>query len=281
MKKIKLAYSPDTDDAFMAAAMREKLIDWGDYDFEFTTADIQKLNDAASHGIYDVCAISIAAYPFIKDDYIMMPIGASIGDKFGPSIVVKKDSTIHDISELLSKSIALPGAATSAFFAATAVLPKFTAKHMAFDKISAVVESGEVDCGILIHESQLTPEESGLRKIADLGILWDEKYHLPLPLGTNAIRRDLGKKAIQEITSIYRASVQYGLDNREETIKKASSKAIMGLPYDLANEYIDRYVNHRSLKVEDDVLEGIKTLLSVGAENNLCPNSLQTEFIYS
>jgi len=270
-KTISIAYSPDTDDAFMVEAMRAGRIDTRGYTFTYRAADIQELNEAAGSGTYDVTAISIAAYPSLAKDYLLMPIGASIGDEFGPAVVTRPDSPVMDVSELAGRRIAVPGLATSAYFAATGLIGAFTAVPMHFMKIGPAVLAGDVDAGILIHELQLNCGERGLLKLADLGRLWGSRFNLPLPLGANAIKRDLGAAVIADVTSIMRQSIEVGLATRDETLKSALKHSGADLDLSLGDQYISMYVNDRSLGFKSDVRRAVTTLFSLGSAAGLCP----------
>lgn len=270
-KRISLAYSPDTDDAFMVRAMQEGRVDLRGYTFEYASADIQELNEAASDEIYDVTAISVAAYPSLADHYLLMPVGASVGDDFGPAIIVAADSTLTSVQDLADKRIAVPGLRTSAFFAARGLIGAFEAVPMHFMKIGPAVASGAVDAGILIHEQQIDCERHGFMKLADLGKLWHKAFALPLPLGANAIRRELGPQAIRDITEIYRESIEVGLATRDETLKSALAASKADLDLTLGDRYITMYVNDRSLRFERDALEASARLFAIGADAGLCP----------
>ncbi len=270
MKEVKLAYSPDTDDAFMVQAMRRGYVNTDAYAFDYTKADIQKLNEEAEKGTYDITAISIAAYPSIADDYYMMPVGASIGDEYGPAIVTPKESPVTDVNDLKGKKVVVPGLQTSAYFALVAIIGDFEAIPCYFADIEEKVKSGDADAGILIHETQLANVDSALTKIADLGRLWYDTFHLPLPLGANAIKKDLGKEHIKKLTRIYRDSIQYGLDHRNEILKETVNLAMVPLEQHLADDYISRYVNHRSLRMDDDVKKAIAVMYEEGHKHGLC-----------
>ncbi|MEN9835781.1 MAG: hypothetical protein RL011_1974 [Pseudomonadota bacterium] len=274
MKKtqISIAFSPDTDDAFMVHALRAGLVDTGNYEFTFTAADIQQLNEAAKEGIYDVTAISIAAYPDLAAEYLLMPIGASIGDDFGPAIIVKPGSPITSPSQLKDKRIAVPGLQTSAYFAARGLIGEFTAVPMSFLDIGDAVLTGEVDAGILIHELQLNCEQRGLSKIGDLGLMWSERFHLPLPLGANAIRRGLGDAVLKDVTALMRKSIEVGLTNRHDTLVEAMKSSKADLDLSGGEKYISMYVNRRSLALQTDVREAITRLFAIGANAGLCAN---------
>jgi 1,4-dihydroxy-6-naphthoate synthase len=270
MTTITLAYSPDTDDAFMIEPLRLGLVSSLGFKIEFHMDDIQKLNEEAKKATYDITAISMAAYPFVCHNYFMMPVGASIGDGFGPAIVVRESSTISNIESLKGKIIAVPGAMTSAHFAARAVLPEFEARFMLFSDIEDAVLSGEVDAGLLIHELQMDVSGHGLRKLTDLGTLWAGQHHLPLPLGANAIRRSLGQDKIQLLTSVYLKSIEYALRHRTEILYRARDLARPELTNQEADRYIDMYVNHRSLTLDDDVRRGMKILFAAGEKYGFC-----------
>jgi 1,4-dihydroxy-6-naphthoate synthase len=268
---ISIAYSPDTDDAFMVHALRSGRLDTKGYTFSFVSDDIQKLNEAALAGTYDVTAISIAAYPAIASSYLLMPIGASVGDAFGPAIIIRQDSSASVPSSLAGKKIAIPGRMTSAYFAARALIGPFEEVPMPFYQIGDAVRLGEVDAGILIHELQLDCEEKGFKKLADLGRLWHARFGLPLPLGANAIRRSLGDKVIQEVTQLMRESIEVGLAHRSETLKEALAQSGASIGLDEGDRYISMYVNHRSLAFARDVRSAVTRLLGEGVASGLCP----------
>ena len=270
-KKISIAYSPDTDDAFMVQALMDGKIDHPGYVFEFISGDIQELNEAAKQSLYDVTAISIAAYPSISENYVMAPVGASIGENFGPAVIVKKNSNIKTIDDLSNKRIAIPGKETSAYYSSCSLLPSFEPEFMIFSEIENAVEHGKVDAGILIHELQIDCENEKFKKIDDLGALWAKKYDgLPLPLGINAIKRDLGPQKVQDLTEIYRESIRYAFRNRKEILQKAINSANPGMTMEMGEKYIDMYVNERALNLDEDVRKGIKTLFDTGFEKGLC-----------
>lgn len=280
MTKISVAYSQDTDDAFMVHAMREGLIDCHDFEFEFISADIQELNLKAKKGVYDISAISIAVMPDIRGQYYLMPIGASIGDGFGPVVVTKNDSAITSLSDLQNKKIAVPGLKTSAFFAFSSILPDFKPVEIRFDKIADAIDSGEVDAGILIHELQLNPASRDLKTIVDLGRAWRDNWGLPLPLGGNAIKKSLGDERVQMLTQIYLDSIKYALGAREDVLKNASDQALTGFSdYSLANKYIDMYVNDHSLTLKADVYDAADILFAEGSKHGYCDKVTSREML--
>lgn len=268
---ISIAYSPDTDDQFMVLALRDRRVDWQDFEFEFVVDDIQKLNAAARKQIYDITAISIGAYPDLRHDYLLMDVGASIGDRFGPAIVLRPDSDIQDTSGLIGKRVAVPGMNTSAYIASQTLVGPYIPVPMYFMDIRDAVLSGEVDAGVLIHELQMNPESQGLRKLGDLGTLWFERFRLPLPLGANAIRKSLGSDLMGRLSKIYRESIEVGLASRKDSIASAvqSAAAKDMLDSTLGDRYIKMYVNERSLAFQADTLLGIETLFAQGHARGL------------
>jgi 1,4-dihydroxy-6-naphthoate synthase len=280
-KKITLAYSPDTDDAFMVHAMQQELVDTSPYTFNYTSDDIQVLNDAAARGVYDVTAISIAAYPAIQSEYLLMPIGASIGDRFGPALITAPASPVTCPEDLAGKRVAVPGLRTSAYFAARALIGNFEAVPVYFKDIEAKVLAGEVDAGILIHELQLENLNTAFRRVSDLGSLWYRKFGLPLPLGANAIRRSLGEDAICRITAIMRESIEYGLAHRAETLSAALKSTGAPVDQDFGDRYISMYVNDHSLGHSDAVLQAMKIMFDAGAVSGMCPPCDLAVSVYS
>lgn len=269
--RISLAYSPDTDDAFMVHAIKERLIDTRGYEFDLHSADIQELNQAASSEKYDITAISVGAYPNMADKYAMLPIGASIGDRFGPAVIVAPGSPYTVPKDLANKRIAIPGINTSSFLAARILIGDFQAVPTYFKDIAGLVLSGEVDAGILIHELQMAPEAAGLHKLFDLGIEWTARTSLPLPLGANAIRRALGQRHIAAITDIYRQSILWGLAHRRETLASALRHSGAAIDQCQGERYISMYVNDNSLDLAPMVQTAIRSLLDQAGDLGLCP----------
>ena len=277
---ISIAYSPDTDDAFMVHALKERLIDWQGFTFTFMRADIQELNARACHSEFDITAISVAAYPALHKHYALMPVGASVGDQFGPSIVVHENSPIETIDDLTDTTIGVPGIQTTAFYAARELLPSFQAKPTYFLDIPDMVREGQTEAGILIHELQLEHTPHGLRKIADLGSLWHQRFALPLPLGANAIHRRLGPDLMKKLNALYLESIEYGLTHREKTLREASAHAAAGYSdQSMSNRYIDMYVNHDSVTLSKQVISAMEQLYKSGAEHGLCRALGRDDFI--
>ena len=214
-RTITVAHSPDSDDAFMFYGLATDKLDTGDLKFTHVLKDIQTLNEEAFRGTYDVTAISFHAYAYISDKYLLLPHGASIGDNYGPILVSPEPAKAADISKL---KIAVPGTLTSAFLALRIFNPDFKYEVVPFDKIIDAVKSGDCDAGLLIHEGQLFYESIGLHKILDLGEWWHERTGLPLPMGGNAIRRELGPEIIHQVSDCLRESIRYSLANREDAL---------------------------------------------------------------
>ncbi len=263
IKKISIAYSPDTDDAFMIEALKTGKIPSRDYEFTFIAEDIQVLNERARQGTYDISAISLAAYPALSKEYILMESGASVGSGFGPKIVARPGMS-NQIDDYCGKKIAVPGFLTTAYIAAWELFGPFSAVSVPFKDITQAVLSGEVDAGILIHEEQLDPTIKGLQVVADLGILWQEKFKLPLPLGANVIRRNLDAKIIQDLKDIYLASINYGFEHRQETLKSALTNSNAKITLASADEYINMYVNENSVKFSQKMKEATDLIFTLG-----------------
>ncbi len=263
--KIKIAYSPDTDDAFMLEPLRTQKINWGKYEFEFHRGDIQNLNQQALNEKYDITAVSVGALPLISNHYGFMEVGCSIGRNFGPKLVTKVDSEVYYVSELKGKRIATPGPHTSAYIASLGLFPEYVPIHASFDKIETLVRSGFVDAGILIHELQVAVDGSNLWQVADLGMLWHDKYQMPLPLGANAIKLSLPEEDRHQLEYLLYQSVAYAQQNWEEVLKVAMESSVKG--FDMSQtqgkQYIDMYANSDSLKVENDTKNGIRELFNI------------------
>lgn len=267
--KISIAYSPDTDDQFMVQALKEKRLDWAEYEFEFVSRDIQELNDEARIGRYDITAISMAAYPEIQDKYLLMPVGSSVGDGFGPVMVTACGHKLSPGQSMANLRIAVPGLRTSAYLAARKIFGEFEAVPVYFMDIARAIHKGDVDAGILIHEMQINCGALDLEKQFDLGAEWQKKFNLPLPLGGNVIRRDLGDNHVRRLTQIFKDSIEDGLQHRASTLSGAISAATAKLDPELGDKYISMYVNHRSLDLQNDVIDALDLLLEQGARMGL------------
>ncbi len=274
-KTIQLAHSPDSDDAFMFFALATGRINTGDYDFVHQLDDIETLNKAAEEGRYEVTALSIHAYAYLSEAYALTNCGASMGEGYGPILVARRGMTIGD---LRGRRIAIPGLKTSAFLAMKLLEPDFVPVVMSFDRIDAAVVEGQVDAGLLIHEGQLSYSDEGLQKVVDLGEWWLETTGLPLPLGGNAIRRDLGEDALREVTSLVEQSIRYGLEHREDALNYALEFG-RGLDEVKGDRFVSMYVNGRTLDYGPDGREAVQLFLDRGVEAGLLPRRVEVDFI--
>lgn len=272
---LELGHSPDPDDAFMfyALAQDPPLIATHGYRFRHVLQDIQTLNQRARNGELAITAISLHAYPYVADKYALTSCGSSMGDGYGP-MVIARGTGPRTVADLRGKHIAIPGALTTAFLTLQLLLGKggetfrYTVVH--FDEIPARVAAGEFDAGLIIHEGQLTFRTLGLELVVDLGVWWMEQTGLPLPLGGNCIRRDLGREVMQVVTDVLKASIQYSLDHREAAVRYAL-KYGRDLDQQLADKFVGMYVNHWTLDYGPRGREAIVRLLSEGARAGLVP----------
>jgi 1,4-dihydroxy-6-naphthoate synthase len=273
---ISVAHSPDSDDAFMFYALATNKIDTGALEFEHVLKDIQTLNEEARKGTYDVTAISFHAYAYVADKYALLPHGASIGDNYGPIVVANEEM---DPSELSRVKIAVPGTLTSAFLALSIYSPDFKYEVVPFDRIIEAVTAGKCDAGLLIHEGQLFYHNLGLHKILDLGEWWHEHTGgLPLPMGGNAIRRDLGQETIREVSALLKESIQYSLDNREDALQYAMQFA-RDMDPALADRFVAMWVNELTLDYGERGREAVRRLLAEGHERGFIPHAVAVQFV--
>ena len=272
--EIRIAHSPDSDDAFMFYALAKDKLNTGKFHFSHTLQDIETLNRKAMHGEYEVTAISFHAYVYIADRYILLPSGASMGDKYGPMVVAREP---WDQNELRGKRIAIPGTMTTAYLTLKLFQPDFKAVVIPFDQIMAEVRNGSVDAGLIIHEGQLTYANQQLYKIVDLGEWWYRDMRLPLPLGGNVIRRDLGKEDIREISRLLKESIQYALDHREEALNYAMQFA-RDLDTKTADRFVGMYVNERTLDYGEDGRRAVQLLFDRAYEAKIIPTQIRAEF---
>src|SRR6266705_1526537 len=273
---ISLAHSPDSDDAFMFYGLATHKLETGDLEFQHTLQDIQTLNEEARKGTYDVTAISFHAYAYVADKYALLPHGASIGDNYGPIVVSREELDPADLSKV---KIAVPGTLTSAFLALRLYNSDFDYEVMPFDEIINAVIEGRCDAGLLIHEGQLFYHNLGLHKVLDLGEWWHEHTNgLPLPMGGNAIRRDLGTETIKEVSGLLKESIQYSLDNREDALQYAMQFA-RDLDPALADRFVAMWVNELTLDYGERGREAVQRLLVEGHELGIIPHSVNAEFV--
>jgi 1,4-dihydroxy-6-naphthoate synthase len=276
VREIKIAHSPDSDDAFMFYGLATNKVRVPGYKFTHTLTDIEALNQRAmTDQYYDVTAISFHAYPYIQENYTLMACGGSVGDSYGPMIVASKNYTLDEVKKL---RIAVPGTLTTAYLTLKLFAPDIETVTVDFDKIIPAVLSGEFDAGLIIHEGQLTYGRDGLTKILDLGMWWNEQTGLPLPLGGNAIRRSLGHNVQLITTNALRESIQHALDHREAALEYAMQFA-RDLDASLANRFVGMYVNDRTLNYGDDGREAIRKLLDMGYERGVIPLKANVDFV--
>ncbi len=273
-RTISVAHSPDSDDAFMFYGLATNKLDTGSLTFTHVLKDIQTLNEEAFRGTYDVTAISFHAYAYIADKYMLLPHGASIGDNYGPIVVARHPVDSADISKL---RIAVPGKLTSAFLALRIFAPDFHFEVVPFDKIIDAVKSERVDAGLLIHEGQLFYESLGLHKVLDLGEWWHEKTGLPLPMGGNVVRRELGPEVIRQVSNCLSESIRYSLANREDALTYAMQFA-RDMDPALADRFVSMWVNDLTLDYTERGREAVQLLLNEGYERGIIPQRVNVEF---
>ncbi len=273
---IRLGHSPDPDDAFMFYGLATGTLDSGPYQFTHILQDIQTLNERAMKGELEVSAISLHAYPYVAKNYALMACGCSMGDNYGPMIVAKKPYTIDELKHL---RIAIPGTMTTAFLAASIALGKgFRNVVKPFDQILQYVQDGKADAGLIIHEGQLTYQNQGLVCCLDLGKWWMQRTGLPLPLGGNVIRRDLGEAHMLAVTRKLKESIQFSLDHREAAVKHALQYA-RDMNVKLADEFVGMYVNDWTLDYGPRGREAVNRLLDEGAAIGMIPKVTPVTFI--
>jgi 1,4-dihydroxy-6-naphthoate synthase len=274
-REIKLAHSPDSDDAFMFYALATHKLSTPGYKYTHVLADIQTLNDAALQETYDVTAVSFAAYPILRDKYLLLDCGASFGEGYGPIVVSSKSMRQQ---ELVGKRIAVPGLTTTAYLTLRLFEPNFEAVVTPFDKILDAVQKEVVDAGLLIHEGQLLFPQLGLHRVVDLGAWWHERTKLPLPLGGNAVRRALGPELGRQISRTIRDSVQYGLEHREEALNYAMQFA-RDMETELADKFVSMYVNRWTLGYGERGKRAVAELIERGTQAGLLPGPATVEFL--
>lgn len=275
--RINIGHSPDPDDAFMFHALANDKIPAGRYEFTHTLQDIETLNQRALRGELELTAVSLHGYAYITDTYALCACGASIGDNYGPMVVAREPGSIES---LYGKKIAVPGTLTTAFLTLKLLLgDKFSYEVHPFDEILNLVQAGKVDAGLIIHEGQLTYANQGLSLIVDLGKWWyEDTGGLPLPLGGNAIRRDLGRQVMEEVTQYLKQSIQYGLEHRQEALKHALQYG-RDLDTAKADKFVGMYVNDWTLDFGDKGRQAVELLLKRGFEQGIIPKPVQIEFI--
>jgi len=275
-REIKVAHSPDSDDAFMFYGLATDKLDTGELRFTHVLKDIQSLNQIAmTTREYDVTAVSFHAYAYIADHYALLPHGASIGDGYGPIVVALEP---FPAGELKYKRIAVPGVLTSAYLTLRLHTPEFDYAVVPFDQIIDEVAAGNYDAGLLIHEGQLTFHEQGLDKIVDLGAWWKKETGLPLPMGGNAIKRDLGAELQREVSSWLHRSIQFSMENREDALRYAMQFA-REMPVETADRFVAMWVNQSTLGYTDKDRQAVRLLLDEGYRKGVIPHQAQVEFV--
>ena len=271
----RVGHSPDPDDAVMFHAMTTGAIDTEERKYEHVLLDIETLNQHAMNGDYEVSAVSIHSFPEISDKYHLMNCGASMGEGYGPMIISREEMTIE---EAKSKVFAIPGVGTSAYLSLRLALGDVDYRVVPFDEIMPSVKSGEYDVGVIIHEGQLTWKDEGVNLVLDLGIWWNEETGLPLPLGGNVVRKDLGLEMCGKITDDVRNSIEHSLSNPEDALKFAKEWG-RGIDDDTNEEFVGMYVNKRTLDYGDDGRDAIRLFLRKGQEIGMVRSDLDVDSI--
>jgi len=273
---ITVGHSPDPDDAFMFYALAHDKLDTGDLQFRHELQDIETLNRRALKGELEVTAVSIHAYSYLLDKYALLPSGCSMGDRYGPMVVAREPLKIDDLK---TRKIAVPGTMTTAFLALRLLLPDgFEYEVLPFDEILNAVEQGRFDAGLIIHEGQLTFQNQGLKLIVDLGVWWMEKTGLPLPLGGNVVRRDLGDATMKQISRLLKESIRYSLDHRDAALDYALKYA-RDMDKSLADKFVGMYVNDWTLDYGPRGREAVRRLLDEAHRAGVIASPVAVEFV--
>lgn len=274
-RELVIAHSPDSDDAFMFYALATRKLRPRGMKLTHHLEDIQTLNRKAGEGIYEITAISIAAYPYVQDRYRMFSTGGSIGDGYGPLVVAARPCSVE---ELKGKRIAVPGELTSAYLALRLLEPEFETKVVPFDRILDAVKNGEADAGLIIHEGQLTFDRQGLHRVVDLGRWWQQQEKLPLPMGAVAVRRDLAPELQEEMQKLIRRSVEYAMEHREEALSYALQFG-RDLDQPLADKFVGMWVNELTLDMGDRGRQGVRRMLQLGHQRGFIPPVGEIDFV--
>ena len=281
MQTIRVGHSPDPDDAFMFHALANDKFPTGDLKFVHQLEDIETLNRRAMNGELEVSAVSIHAYSYLLDKYALLPSGCSMGDHYGPMIVARTPMQIGDLPAL---KIAVPGTLTTAFltlkllYASIGAADKLSFAVVPFDEIIPAVQSGQYDAGLIIHEGQLTFQNQGLHLVVDLGVWWQDRTGLPLPLGGNVVRKDLGTETMRRISVLIKQSIQYSLDHRADALQYALQYA-RDMDVTLADKFVSMYVNDWTLDYGDRGRAAVKALLDAGHAAGIIPTPTAVEFV--
>jgi 1,4-dihydroxy-6-naphthoate synthase len=273
--KITIAHSPDSDDAFMFYGLANGRLETGGLEVSHVLKDIESLNREAEQGTFEVTALSFHAYPYVSDKYALMPCGGSIGDGYGPLLVGREPLPPGEIG---SRLVAVPGTRTSAYLALQLFAPGVRTRVVAFDRILDEVQAGRADVGLIIHEGQLTFSGFGLHKLADLGAWWKGQTGLPLPLGANAVRRDLGGELMARCTRLVRETVRYSLEHRPQALAYAMSFA-RGMQAGIADRFVAMWVNEMTLDCGERGRRAVQLLLDRGHEEGVIPRRVAVDFV--
>jgi 1,4-dihydroxy-6-naphthoate synthase len=273
--QLKLAHSPDSDDAFMFYALATKRLRTRKFKFTHVLEDIETLNQKALEEVYDITAVSFHAYAYLADRYMLLPSGASFGDRYGPIVVARAPLAAGGLKK---KRVAVPGKRTTAYLALQLYEPEIEAVFTPFDRILETVARGDADAGVVIHEGQLTFAREGLKKVVDLGEWWHQQTNLPLPLGGNAIRKALDPAVRQKVAKLLHDSIRYSLDHREEALEYALHFA-RGLDVHTADQFVSMYVNDWTLDYGERGRLAVQTLLDRGFEKGILPSSVRAQFV--
>lgn len=273
--KITIAHSPDSDDAFMFYGLARGGVPTGGLEVTHVLTDIETLNRHAQEGRHEVTAISFHAYPYVADKYALMPCGGSIGDGYGPLLVAREPL---DARQVAAATVAVPGTLTSAYLALQLYAPGVATRVVPFDQILDEVHSGRADVGLVIHEGQLTYGGQGLHKLADLGVWWKQETGLPLPLGGNAVRRDLGPEMMARLTRLVRETVRHSLAHRPQALEYAMSFA-RGMDPGVADRFVGMWVNDMTLDMGERGRLAVQTFLDRGHAAGLIPQRAVVDFV--
>jgi len=272
---IRVGHSPDPDDAFMFYALANDKIPTGNLKFTHELQDIETLNRRAMRGELEVSAVSIHAYAHLLDQYALLPSGCSMGDNYGPMVVARDAITLDDLKKV---KIAVPGTLTTAFLTLKLAIGDFEYEVVPFDEILARVEDRTYDAGLIIHEGQLTFQNQGLKLIVDLGVWWQQRTGLPLPLGGNVVRKDLGAETIREVSRLLKMSIQYSLDHRREALEHALQYA-RDMDIGLADQFVGMYVNEWTLDYGERGRTAVARLLTEAHAAGIIPAAVNVEFV--
>ena len=273
---ITVGHSPDPDDAFMFYALAHDKLDTGNLQFRHELQDIETLNRRALRGELEVTAVSIHAYAHLLEKYALLPSGCSMGDRYGPMVVARRPLTVEQLRPL---TIAVPGTMTTAFLALRLLLPEgFRHEVLPFDQIIGAVASGMFDAGLIIHEGQLTFQDQGLHLVVDLGVWWQERTGLPLPLGGNVVRRDLGDQTIRLISRFLKQSIRYGLEHRQDALTYALKYA-RDMDRGLADRFVGMYVNDWTLDYGERGRAAVQRLLEEAHKAGVISQPVKVEFV--